>query len=152
MTFINEISEVLKSTREASGVSLDEVSSDLNIPTLVLTQLEEGNIGAFKDIFELKNYLENYSKYLGLNNEEVIDEFNEYLFEKTSKIPMEKIEQAAIENSILEENSEKISSPYTRPAPKSNNLQFIVSIIVIIILVILTIVWSINQITNYIIY
>ena len=53
MTFISEISEVLKSTREMSGVSLEEVSKDLEIPVLVLTQLEEGNIGAFKDIFEL---------------------------------------------------------------------------------------------------
>ena len=52
MTFISEISEVLKSTREMSGVSLEEVSKDLEIPVLVLTQLEEGNIGAFKDIFD----------------------------------------------------------------------------------------------------
>ena len=60
MTFISEISEVLKSTREMSGVSLEEVSKDLEIPVLVLTQLEEGNIGAFKDIFELKKYISDY--------------------------------------------------------------------------------------------
>ena len=78
---IIEISEVLKSTRESSGLSLSEVSKDLNIDELILTQVEEGNIGAFKDLFELKKILTEYSKYLGLNPVEVIDEFNEYVFE-----------------------------------------------------------------------
>ena len=123
MTFISEISEVLKSTREMSGVSLEEVSKDLEIPVLVLTQLEEGNIGAFKDIFELKKYISDYAKYLGLNSEEVIDEFNEYMFEKTSKIPMERIEQA-VKNTIEEEaNDDRIASPYTKAAPIKSNKQ-----------------------------
>ena len=145
MTFISEISEVLKSTREMSGVSLEEVSKDLEIPVLVLTQLEEGNMGAFKDIFELKKYISDYAKYLGLNSEEVIDEFNEYMFEKTSKIPMERIEQA-VKNTIEEEaNDDRIASPYTKAAPINSNKQFIFSIIAIIIMVILVIIWSINQ-------
>ena len=145
MTFISEISEVLKSTREMSGVSLEEVSKDLEIPVLVLTQLEEGNIGAFKDIFELKKYISDYAKYLGLNSEEVIDEFNEYMFEKTSKIPMERIEQA-VKNTIEEEaNDDRIASPYTIAAPINSNKQFIFSIIAIVIMVILVIIWSINQ-------
>ena len=128
-----------------SGVSLEEVSKDLEIPVLVLTQLEEGNIGAFKDIFELKKYISDYAKYLGLNSEEVIDEFNEYMFEKTSKIPMERIEQA-VKNTIEEEaNDDRIASPYTKAAPIHTNKQSIFSIIAIIIMVILVIIWSINQ-------
>ncbi|UKI28477.1 MAG: helix-turn-helix domain-containing protein [Clostridium sp.] len=47
MTDINDISEVLKSTREMSGLTLDEVSKDLEIPVLSLEQIEDGNIGAF---------------------------------------------------------------------------------------------------------
>ena len=58
LTDINDISEVLKSTREMSGLTLDEVSKDLEIPVLSLEQIEDGNIGAFKDIFVLKDYLE----------------------------------------------------------------------------------------------
>lgn len=80
-----------------SGLTLDEVSKDLEIPVLSLEQIEDGNIGAFKDIFVLKDYLESYAKYLGLDYEDVIDEFNEYMFEKTSKIPMEEIEKAVKE-------------------------------------------------------
>lgn len=147
VTFISEISEVLKSTREMSGVSLKEVSKDLEIPVLVLTQIEEGNIGAFKDIFKLKKYISDYAKYLGLNPTEVIDEFNEYMFEKTSKIPMAEIEKAAKENAVNEASDDRIASPYTKTAPIKSNKQFILTIILIIILVILAIIWSIKQIT-----
>ena len=75
-----EVGENLKAAREISGVTIEEVSSDIGIPVILLEQIEEGNMGSFKDIFELKNYIRDYAKYLGLNQEEVIDEFNSYLF------------------------------------------------------------------------
>ena len=70
-----EIGQALKSARESSGLKIDEVSNDLEIPVLVLEQIEEGSIGAFKDIFKLKEYLKFYSRYLGLDEDEIIDEF-----------------------------------------------------------------------------
>lgn len=142
-----EIGEILSTTRESSGVSLEEVSKDLEIPILILEQIEEGNIGAFKDIFLLKDYIENYAKYLGLDPDEIIDEFNEYMFEKTSKIPMNDIKKAAKEKAEAEDKDVRIASPYTKAAPKSSDKQFIITIIIIIVLVILAIFWSIKQIT-----
>lgn len=147
MKFINEISEVLKSTREASGVSLEEVSNDLDIPVLILTQIEEGNIGAFKDIFELKRNISDYAKYLGLNIDEVMNEFNEFMFEKTSKIPMEDIKQAVKESAIASANDKRVASPYTRAVPIANNKQFVITLIVVFILVVLVVIWSIKVIT-----
>ena len=144
---MTEISEVLKGTREASGVSLEEVSKDLEIPLLVLEQIEEGNTGAFKDIFALKENIRDYAKYLGLNPDEVIDEFNEYMFEVTSKIPMKEIEKAAREKAEAEENDSRIASPYTKAAPKSSDKQFIFMLLLIVVLVILAIIWSVKQIT-----
>mgnify|MGYP003300322492 CR=1 FL=1 len=94
---MTEIGELLKSTREESGVTLEEASNDLEIKALILENIEDGNIGCFKDIFILKEYIYNYAKYLGLEPEKIIDEFNEYLFEYTSKIPLEDIEKAMIE-------------------------------------------------------
>ena len=130
-----------------SGLTLDEVSKDLEIPVLSLEQIEDGNIGAFKDIFVLKDYLESYAKYLGIDYEDVIDEFNEYMFEKTSKIPMEEIEKA-VKNTIEEEaNDDRIASPYTKAAPIKSNKQFIFMLILITVLVIIAIIWSIKQIT-----
>ena len=114
-----------------SGLTLDEVSKDLEIPVLSLEQIEDGNIGAFKDIFVLKDYLESYAKYLGLDYEDVIDEFNEYMFEKTSKIPMEEIEKAVKEKEKEESESNRIASPYTKAAPIKSNKQFIFMLILI---------------------
>lgn len=130
-----------------SGLTLDEVSKDLEIPVLSLEQIEDGNIGAFKDIFLLKDYLESYAKYLGIDYEDVIDEFNEYMFEKTSKIPMEEIEKAVKEKEKEESESNRIASPYTKTAPIKSNKQFIFMLILITILVIIAIIWSIKQIT-----
>ena len=130
-----------------SGLTLDEVSKDLEIPVLSLEQIEDGNIGAFKDIFVLKDYLESYAKYLGLDYEDVIDEFNEYMFEKTSKIPMEEIEKAVKEKEKEENESNRIASPYTKAAPIKSNKQFIFMLILITVLVIIAIIWSIKQIT-----
>ena len=147
MLIINEISDVLKSTRVSSGLSLDEASKDIEIDKLILTQIEEGNIGAFKDIFELKKYIVDYAKYLGLNSEEVIDEFNEFMYEKTSKIPMNEIEKAAKETAMEDANDKRVASPYTKAVPIQNNKQFVLTIIIIIVLVILAVVWSVKQIT-----
>ena len=103
--------------------------------------------GSFKDIFVLKDYLESYAKYLGLDYEDVIDEFNEYMFEKTSKIPMEEIEKAVKEKEKEESESNRIASPYTKTAPIKSNKQFIFMLILITVLVIIAIIWSIKQIT-----
>ena len=47
-----EAGEALRSTRESSGVSIDEASKDLNIPVIVLEQIEDGSIGSFEDIYD----------------------------------------------------------------------------------------------------
>ena len=92
---MDSIGSMLKNTREQSGVSIEEASSDLNINVNFLMNIEEGKIGCFKDIFELKDYISSYAKYLGLDSEKLIDEFNEYMFEYTSKIPVKEIEKIA---------------------------------------------------------
>ena len=58
---MDEIGSTLKTTRESSGVSLEEASEDLKIKTLILENIEEGNIGCFKDIFVLKDYIYDYA-------------------------------------------------------------------------------------------
>ena len=78
---MKDIGSLLLSTREAAGLSLDEVSSDLSIEKAVLENIEDGKTGAFSDIFLLKKYISNYSKYLGLDADKIVDEFNEYVFE-----------------------------------------------------------------------
>lgn len=144
---LNDVGELLRSTRESSGVSLEEASADLEIKTLILENIEDGNIGCFKDIFVLKDNIRNYAKYLGLDADKVIDEFNEYLFEYTSKIPVEDIEKAMEEKQKEEVSEVKIVSPYTVSKKKYDSKLIIVLSIILAVLVLLVVVWSVKQIT-----
>lgn len=132
-------------TREDAGVSINEASKDLDIKEVILENIEEGNIGCFKDIFVLKDYIYNYAKYLGIDPDKIIDEFNEYMFEYTSKIPVKEIEKQ-IEEEAKNEKKE-IASPYTVPTKKQNRNLYILLYSVIIFLVIVVVVWSVKQIT-----
>ena len=142
---MDSIGSLLKETRESSGVTIEEASQDLDIKENYLLNIEDGKIGCFKDIFELKSYITNYAKYLGLDGENLIDEFNEYMFEYTSKIPVKEIErQAQIQ---AKEEVNKISSPYTRKPMKYKKSSYIAIYLIIFLLVVLAIVWSVKQIT-----
>ena len=140
------IGNSLKEAREKTGVSLEEASADIQIKSVILENIEEGNIGSFKDIFELKDYLYTYAKYLGLDENKILDEFNEYMFEYTSKIPLKDIEKK-----VMEQNKEKemdsIVSPYTKPLKKYSKKYYMVLYVVLILLAIIIIFWSIHQIT-----
>lgn len=142
---MESIGSLFRETRELAGVSIQEASEDLDIKEEFLLNIEEGKIGCFKDIFKLKEYISDYAKYLGLDNVKIVDDFNEYMFEYTSKIPVKKIEKQALIEAKIESN--KIVSPYTRPPRKYKRSYYIITYIVIIILVILAILWSVKQIT-----
>ena len=145
---MNEIGLLFKETREESGVSLAEASNDLKIKQVILENIEEGNSGAFKDIFELKEYVLSYAKYLGLDLKIIDEKFNSYVFEFTSKIPVKEIEKRVIDKKIEETKEIRIVSPYTREKnnKKLNRLLIIIYIWVFILLGFI-IFWSVKQLT-----
>lgn len=110
--YMKEIGEKLKEARENMGISIDEVSSDLNVPNNQIENIESGNMEVFKDIFYLKYFIRDYAKYLGLNKEDLVDEFNEYLFDYTSKLSLAEIKKAQKEEK-KDKIEKKIKSPYT---------------------------------------
>jgi cytoskeletal protein RodZ len=118
---MKELGEYLKETRINNGVSIDEAAQDLNIDDFLLESIEEGNTRAFKDVLSMKDKVKEYAKYLGLKPEDVIDEFNDYLFEKTSKISLKDIEEAESGIKNKQEEAKKISSPYTLIKPQKKN-------------------------------
>ena len=65
--------------RKSAGISLEEVSNDINIPVIALEQIEAGTLGSFEDIYVLKRYLVDYAKYLGSDTDKVLKEFNDYI-------------------------------------------------------------------------
>lgn len=126
---MKEIGELLKDTREKNGVSIDEAASDLNYKTSQLEAVETGDYKAFKDKFVLKCIIQDYSKYLGLDSDKIIDEFNEYVFESTSKIPIDDIEKAS-----KKKDDDKIMSPYTKQEKEKSKLPIILGIILAILI------------------
>ncbi len=144
---MNEIGELFRVTREEAGVSLSEASKDLDIKEVILENIEDGNIGCFKDIFVLKNYISNYSKYLGIDSDKVIDDFNEYMFEYTSKIPIAEIERQIEEQKSIKDGKDEISSPYTKESRKHNKSIYVFLYSVLVLLVIMVVFWCVKQIT-----
>ena len=108
---MKEIGERLKETRESIGISIEEAAEDLKMRPSQLEDVESGNMKAFKDIYSLKYFIRDYSKYLGLDYDEMVDEFNEYLFDYTSKLSLQDIKNAKKEESKKKE--QKVMSPYT---------------------------------------
>ena len=143
---MDEIGEALHSAREASGVSISEASKDLDIKEEILVNIEDGRTGAFKDIFELKEYITNYAKYLGLDETALIDEFNDYMFEYTSRIPVKEIEKT-ISQMAKEETKNEVESPYTKTRKKYNNWVYVIIYVFVALLVMLAILWSVKQVT-----
>ena len=137
---MKEIGESFKEARETIGISKSEVIKDLNITESQLENLEDGNANAFKDVFFLKETIKKYAIYLNLDEDEIIDKFNDFIFGYTSRIPINDILEQTKEYKILEKQKEdnKIVSPYTIKR-KNNNTKYIIiytlSIIVLIMLV-----------------
>ncbi|MEG0825926.1 MAG: helix-turn-helix domain-containing protein [Bacilli bacterium] len=133
---MKEIGEKLKEARESMGVSLDEAAEDLKLRPSQIENIEEGNIEAFKDVFYLKYFIRDYSKYLGLKYEDMVDEFNEFLFDYTSKISLSDIKNAQ-KKCVKKEDVKKIASPYTmsksrKPIMISTVIYIIIGILLII--------------------
>lgn len=131
---MKEIGTKLKEKREENGVSIEEAADDLKVRPSQISAVEDGNKDEFQDITLLKYLIRDYAKYLGLDSEKVVDEFDEYLFDSTSRIPIEEIEQAK-KNRV--EDKHKISSPYTIES-KNKNFDFkkIIFIVIVIILIV----------------
>ena len=144
---MKEIGEKLSKKRIESGVSLNEAAEDLNYNVSQLEAIEQGNFKNFKDIFILKCIVGDYAKYLGFDSDEIIDEFNEYVFESTSKIPLDDIQKAS---KIKEKNQDdKIISPYTMTEKKNNTVIIVlISIIVVLVLTAVAIFYYNSTITN----
>jgi len=143
---LKEIGEFLKSSRVNNGVSIEEAAEDLNLSVIQLENIEDGNIRAFKDVFALRELVKEYGKYLGVKTDEIIDEFNDFMFEHTSKISLDDILEARklVKEKDTEEK-QRIASPYTKirtPKIKIEKLKPLIIVFgIILILLFLVFIW-----------
>ena len=131
---MKDIADKLKEARESTGISIEEAAEDLNYKVSQLEDIENGNYKSFKDKFLLKTIVSDYAKYLGMEVEEIIDEFNDFVFESTSKIPLDEIEKA---NKLKKDTDDKIASPYTANEDNKSIIKIIVIVLVIILLLVI---------------
>ena len=134
---MKEIGEEFKEKREEIGITIEEVANDLNKDTLLIESLENGNHKVFKDILELKDMVKAYAKYLGLDDEKLLGELDDFLFEKTSKIIIEDIKERLKQEQEKKKNEKKVRTPYTIEFEnkKSLTLVIILTIVVVILVV-----------------
>ena len=94
---------------------------------------KRGKKEEFQDVVSLKYFIRDYAKYLGLDGEELVDEFNEFLFDFTSKIPLEEIEKAKLNNV----NKKEVVSPYTSEVSNKKGVKVIIAVVIVLCLLVI---------------
>lgn len=135
---MKDIGNIFKEKREEIGIKEEEAAKDLEITIPQLENLEDGNVNAFKDIFFLKELVRKYAIYLNVDEISIMEEFNDFVFDFTSRIPVEEIEQRVreIEKQTEKEARNKISSPYTRKQVRKAKLEPVYFFIILTIILV----------------
>ncbi len=134
---MKEIGEEFKEKRQEIGITIEEVSSDLGKDTLLIENLESGNHKVFKDVLELKDMVKIYAKYLGLNDEKLLEEIDDFLFEKTSKISIEDIKERLKQEKDKRKDEKKVRTPYTLEYENKKNITLVIILLVIVVILVL---------------
>lgn len=102
---MKDIGDFLRERREEKGVSLIEVEKDLKIRKKYLEALEEGNIDIIPGRTYIVGYLRNYSKYLGIDEENINSIIQTYKNLEKRKYDLEDIKE---ENIFLKKKDKSI--------------------------------------------
>ena len=142
---MKDIGLKLKEKREENGVSVEEAAEDLKMRPSQIISLEEGRKEDFSDVNTLKFFIRDYAKYLGLDGEKLVDEFNEFLFDFTSKIPSEVIEEAKQKR---EKEKKEFSSPYTKNEGHNKTYIICIGVCVLVLLVFIITYFVVSGVRN----
>src|SRR6185437_10970964 len=70
------LGERFRAAREARGLSLSEVSEQIRIRSVYLAAIEEERWSAIGAPVYIRGFLRTYARFLGLNPEEIVTDFN----------------------------------------------------------------------------
>lgn len=142
---MKDIGLKLKEKREENGVSVEEAAEDLKMRPSQIISLEDGRKEDFSDVNTLKFFIRDYAKYLGLDGEKLVDEFNEFLFDFTSKIPSEVIEEAKQKR---EKEKKEFSSPYTKKEGHNKTYIICIGVCVLVLLIFIITYFVVSGVRN----
>lgn len=87
---MENLGEKLKQARIAKNLSIEEVHKITKINRNYLAALETSNVKAFPAEVYYKNFLKRYASYLGLNGEQILQEYNDFKKQQENKISHKK--------------------------------------------------------------
>jgi len=113
---MKDIGNFLKERREAKGISLIEVEKDLKIRKKYLQALEDGNLSIIPGKAYIVGYLRNYSKYLGIEEEDIDNIIQTYKNVEKEKSILQDVKEENVfikkkDKSILFDKK-RVVSPY----------------------------------------
>lgn len=79
-------SEILVERRRRLGLSIEQASKVLKLKEQVLVAFEEGDFRSIPKSGYAQGMLSSYARYLGLNPREIVDQFQEDLYEHTNGV------------------------------------------------------------------
>ncbi|AIF51725.1 RodZ domain-containing protein [Pelosinus sp. UFO1] len=101
------VGKILRSEREKKGLSVKEIEFATSIRTLYITAIEEDNYSVIPGEVYVKGFIRNYSNYLGLDSQEIMD-----LYRKDQN-----------PNTLADENLSPESKASADKPGKTNNFQ-----------------------------
>ena len=78
-----------------------------------------------------------YAKYLGLNDEKLLEEIDDFLFEKTSKISIEDIKERLKQEKDKRKDEKKVRTPYTLEYENKKNITLVIILLIIVVILVL---------------
>jgi transcriptional regulator with XRE-family HTH domain len=73
---MRDLGDLIRSAREAKGVTIEEASADTRIRRAYLEAIEDGDFRIFPGAAYSTGFLRNYAAYLGLNVDEVLQTYH----------------------------------------------------------------------------
>ena len=100
---LENIGRKLKEAREGKGLTLEDVYKETKISKTHLEAIEEGNLSALPEIVYVRGFLKSYAKFLDLDPEEILAEFDSIYREikEVSKIPIKRKESKKLKIPLI---------------------------------------------------
>lgn len=93
---MNDVGKLLRETREARGVTLQEVSEATNIRTRYLEAIERGEYDIIPADVYTRGFIRSYADFLGLDGPELVARYREMrMIEETAEIRLAERERNA---------------------------------------------------------
>ena len=109
---MSSVGEILKNTREAKGITIEQVAEATSIRVLYLNAIEKEEFKLIPGEVYLKGFIRNYANYIGLNGPAMVEKYKEQV--EADKKYMHQVQPDT--NDIKHNQQQQISQSKTKLA------------------------------------